>query len=142
MRADTASAIVRIDPPANMPLTCLIVDDNARFREEARALLEEQGIEVVGAVASSNEAVEQAIGLAPDIALVDIDLGGESGLDLASRLRSDAVGPLQVILISIHDESEYADLIAASAAVGFVAKTDLSAQAIACVLASAGGETV
>jgi len=120
-----------------MPVSCLIVDDNVRFREEARALLEEQGIEVVGAVATSNEAVEQVIGLTPDIALVDIDLGGESGLDLARRLRCE---PLQVILISTHDESEYADLIAASAAVGFVAKTDLSAQAIERVLASADVE--
>jgi DNA-binding NarL/FixJ family response regulator len=71
--------------------------------------------------------------LEPDIALIDIDLGDESGLELARRV-GDRTQP---ILISTHDEGEYADLIAASPAAGFVAKSQLSATAIRHVLRGA-----
>lgn len=122
-----------------MLLRCLIVDDNARFREEACRLLEEQGIQIVGTAASGAEAVQYVGRLTPDVALVDIVLGGESGLDLARQLRDASARPPRIVLISTHDESEYADLIAASPAVGFLSKSDLSARAILRVLASGKG---
>jgi DNA-binding NarL/FixJ family response regulator len=118
-------------------MRCLIVDDNSSFRGEMHALLEEQGIYVVGGAASADEALQQIAELRPDVALIDIDLGAESGLTLARQLSesaSRATGP-KVILISTHDESEYADLIEASSAVGFLAKTDLSAATIRRTLA-------
>jgi DNA-binding NarL/FixJ family response regulator len=109
----------------------LIVDDNARFREELRALLEEEGMEVVGTVASADEALQQVAELRPDVVLVDIVLGADSGFDLARRLNDAADGAVpHVILISTHDEREYADLIEASPASGFLAKTELTAAAI------------
>ena len=114
-----------------MSFRCVIVDDNARFREELRGLLEEEGIEVVGGAASGAEAVQQVAELKPDVTLVDIDLGGESGFDLARRLGAGMGGGApKVILISTHDEREYADLIEASPASGFLAKTELTASAI------------
>jgi DNA-binding NarL/FixJ family response regulator len=110
---------------------CLIVDDNARFREEVRGLLEEQGIEVIGCASSGDEALEQAAERRPDVVLVDIDLGVESGFDLARRLtKPDRGATVDVILISTHEENEFADLIDASPAIGFLAKTTLSAAAI------------
>lgn len=124
-----------------MPLRCLIVDDNGSFRDEMRGLLEEEGIEVVGDAGSAAEAVQRVAELRPDLVLVDIDLGGASGLTLARRLREDAGRDTlpNVILISTHDESEYADLIDASPAVGFLAKTDLSAAAIRRMLRGSDG---
>ena len=124
-----------------MPLRCLIIDDNASFREEMCALLEEQGISVVGGAASGTEAPQQIAELRPDVTLVDIDLGGESGFELARRLcdGSRAAEVPNLILISTHDPDEYADLIEASPALGFLAKTDLSAPAIVRMLDAAGG---
>lgn len=120
-----------------MPLRCLIVDDNASFRDEMRGLLEEQGIEVVAGAASQDEALAQIAELHPDVVLIDIDLRGESGFDLACRMRDGRSGIRpHVILISTHDEGEYADLIEASPAVGFLAKTDLSAATIHRMLAA------
>jgi DNA-binding NarL/FixJ family response regulator len=113
----------------DMSLRCLIVDDNASFREEMRGLLTEQGLYVVGGAASGAEAIRQIAELRPDVALIDIDLCGESGFDLARRLRGQASVP-DLILISTHDESEYADLIEASSAIGFLSKIDLSAATI------------
>jgi DNA-binding NarL/FixJ family response regulator len=123
-----------------MPLRCLIVDDNADFRGEMRALLEEQGIAVVGEAASGIEAIRQIVEARPDIVLIDIDLGGESGFALTRTLaeRIDGAGRPTVILISTHDGGEYADLIEASPAVGFLAKTDLSAARIHQMLAAGG----
>jgi CheY-like chemotaxis protein len=95
-------------------LRCVIVDDSPRFLEAARALLEREGVAVVGLASTSTEALRRVEELRPDVTLVDIDLGGDSGLELATRLHYDAkAAPSPVILISTHAEDDYADLIAA-----------------------------
>jgi two-component system, NarL family, nitrate/nitrite response regulator NarL len=111
-----------------MPLECVIVDDNEPFLKVARATLERQGVAVVGVAANGTEALRQARELCPDVALVDISLGAESGFDVGREI-TPYVG--SVILISSHDEDDYyAELIAASPAVGFLSKAKLSADAI------------
>jgi DNA-binding NarL/FixJ family response regulator len=119
------------DPVRDMALRCLIVDDSPRFGEEARSLLEHEGISVVGVAASGEEAVQLTRALVPDLALVDISLGEESGFDLARRLvdGSNARAPA-IIFVSTHDEREFSGRIAASPAVGFIAKATLSAERI------------
>ena len=121
-------------------LRCLIVDDSPHFLDAARVLLERQGITVVGVASNSAEALRRAAELRPDVTLLDIDLGGESGLELARRLHGQA-GPAvaPVILISTHAEQDYAELIAASPAIGFLSKTALSGDAIRDLLAGSSG---
>lgn len=111
-------------------MRCLIVDDSPRFLAAARALLEREGITVVGVASTISEALRRADELRPDVALVDIDLGGESGFDLAGGLCREGSRQSQVIFISTHSEEDYAELVAASPALGFLAKTALSAKAI------------
>jgi DNA-binding NarL/FixJ family response regulator len=113
-------------------LRCLIVDDNHRFLNAARGLLEREGVAVVGVASTSAEALHQVQELQPDVTLVDIDLGSESGFELVRRLAD--LAPLRMILISTHAEQDYADLIAASPAIGFVPKSALSAAAIRAML--------
>lgn len=130
------------DPTSNAEamLRCLIVDDSSRFLNAARGLLERQGIAVVGVASNSAEALQRAEEVRPDVTLLDIDLGGESGLELARRLHRQADrAPAPVILISTHAEQDYAELIAASPAIGFLPKTALSADAIRQQLALHGG---
>ena len=117
-----------------MALRCLIVDDNAGFVEAARALLEREGVAIVAVASTSAEALERAREVRPDVALVDIDLGDESGLDLARQLVRADLERLRVVLISTYPEADFADVVAASPAVGFVAKPALSARAIYDVL--------
>lgn len=116
-------------------LRCLIVDDSPRFLEAARGLLEREGIAVVGVASTSTEALQRIEDLRPDLTLLDIDLGDESGFDVACRLHREArLDPAQLILISTHDELDYADLIEASPVIGFLSKSALSADAIRALL--------
>ena len=110
---------------------CLIVDDSSQFLTAARGWLEREGIAVVGVASTIAQALQLAQELHPDVVLVDIDLGGESGFDLASQLQQKAgVDSSRVILISAYAEEDYGELIAASPAVGFLPKKDLSGQRI------------
>ena len=123
-----------------MTLSVFIVDDSQAFREVARRLLERQGLEVVGTAATSAEAVAQVAALHPRVALVDINLAGESGFEVTRQIaRSDPALGTAVILTSTHAESEYAELIADSPAVGFVPKERLSAEAILGILSRVTG---
>jgi DNA-binding NarL/FixJ family response regulator len=102
-------------------------------------LLASQGLTVVGVASSAAQALQLVAELQPDVTLVDIDLGGESGLDVARRL-SAVPAPPPIILISTHDEQDFAGLIAASPAIGFVSKMDLSAVAIRSLLGDVAGQ--
>jgi CheY-like chemotaxis protein len=126
--------------PGGVALRCLIVDDRPSFCEAARELLEGQGLTVVGFATSASEAVRSVRELRPEVALVDIDLGPDSGFELARRLADDLDGNSpRVILVSTHDEREFVKLIASSPAVGFLAKTELSAERIYQLLEQADG---
>jgi DNA-binding NarL/FixJ family response regulator len=113
-----------------LSVRCLIVDDSANFRDAATSMLERAGIAVVGVACNSVEALSRYRELRPDITLVDVDLGAESGFDLAVQLNAaDSPAP-SVILISTHSEQDFADMIAASPALGFLPKFALSPAAI------------
>ena len=118
-----------------MPLRCLLVDDNEAFLETASLLLNREGVTVVGVASTIAEALRQARALRPDVILVDIGLGDESGFDLARLLAQDGQGGgAAVILISTGAEADYTELIAESPAAGFLAKSELSAQGISRIL--------
>jgi CheY-like chemotaxis protein len=130
-------------PPRSYPglvaLRCVIVDDNPGFLRAARALLEQEGLRVVGVASTGAEAVRCLADLHPDVTLIDIGLGAESGFEVARRLFDDpSVDPGQLILISAHDQDDFADLIEASPAVGFLVKPTLSATAITRLLRPPG----
>jgi DNA-binding NarL/FixJ family response regulator len=122
-------------------LRCLIIDDSKLFQDAARSLLALGGITVVGVAFDAAEALQRVEELRPDVTLLDVDLGGASGFDVARQLQQETGPPRPpVILISTHREADYADLIAASPVVGFLPKSSLSARAIRELLGSSGAE--
>src|ERR1700694_4136347 len=124
-------------PPGT--IRCLIVDDSANFLDAARTLLERQGISVVGTASTSAEALNLVDELRPDVTLVDVNLGGESGFELTEQLHWDwRPGRFPVILISTYAEQDIADMVAASAALGYVYKSSLSPDAIRDLLPGRG----
>jgi len=118
-----------------MTFGVLIVDDNPLFLEAARDLLEQEGLRVVGVAATSAEALRRAEELRPDVVLVDIMLGGESGFELARRLAGDHRDSAPtVILISTRAESDFAEMIEEAPVAGFVPKAELSGTTLAALL--------
>jgi two-component system, NarL family, nitrate/nitrite response regulator NarL len=122
-------------------LRCVIVDDSPEVLRAASELLEGEGVAVVGVAETGEEAIRLMDELQPDVMLVDVDLGPESGLDLARRIAParDSARP-RTILISTYDEADFGKLIADSPAIGFLPKSDLSATAIRRLVDRAGGE--
>ena len=117
------------------PIRVVIVDDNPEFLDSAKRLLEHQGVRVVGLASTNADGLRSVQELRPDVTLVDVNLGEESGFDLAETLQqSDDGAPVPVILISTHAEPDLADMIETSPAIGFLAKSALSAGAISVTI--------
>ena len=117
----------------------MILDDNRGFLDAAVRLLEHQGINVVATATSSAEGLQRIKELRPDVTLVDIDLGDESGFDVVEKLHLNGSGTaVPTILISTHAEEDFAEMVAASSALAFIPKAVLSGSAIRDVLGLAG----
>ena len=123
-------------------MRCLLVDDNQDFLRAARDLLERQGISVIGLASTGAQAYRSCSELKPDVVLIDIDLGEETGFQVASQLatRLHAEQPL-LVLISAYSADDFEDMIADTPAVSFLPKSDLSGMAIRDILARATGAT-
>jgi DNA-binding NarL/FixJ family response regulator len=109
--------------------TVLIVDDHPSFRASARRMLEADGYHVVGEAADGSSAIDAVRELRPDIVLLDIRLPDVDGFQVADRLAANGVGPA-IVLTSSRDRSDFGYEIVASAAHGFIPKSELSAEAI------------
>ena len=120
-------------------LGVLIADGNWLFLEAARDRLDGEGLRVVGVAATSAEALRRAAELRPEVVLVEVMLGGESGFELARRLaaRHRDGGPA-VILISTYAAADLAGPLAGSPATGFVPEHELPADAIRRVVDGRG----
>lgn len=127
----------------DVQVRCLIVDDNQAFLRAARELLEREGISVLSAVSTGAEAYRTCRELNPDVVLIDVDLGDESGFEVARQLagQADAEQPC-LILISAYSEDDLEDMIAETPTVAFLPKADLSGMAVRGILTRAGGSVV
>ena len=119
-----------------MQLRCVIVDDDADFLNVAGALLNRDGVTVAGMARNSAEAVQRVQALRPDVVLIDIRLGRESGFE-AARLLANSGHSGTMIMISTHAGEDYAELITESPAAGFLPKAELSATAVRRMLGTA-----
>ena len=93
-------------PPATR-IRVLIADDHALVREGLRYVLDaDPGIEVVAEAPNGRIAVELAQQHRPDVVVLDITMPEETGLQAAARLR-EALPAVRILLLSMHDQSEY-----------------------------------
>ena len=118
---------------APVPMSVLIVDDHPSFRGTARALLEEEGFDVVGEAEDGTSAIRAAQQLRPDVILLDVQLPDIDGFEVASRLTRNGSGPM-VVLTSSRDFADFGQLVADSGAIGFVPKAELSGAALSALL--------
>jgi DNA-binding NarL/FixJ family response regulator len=129
------SAVARTlcdDPPTVRP-TLLIVDDHEDFRASARTLLELDGFDVIGLAEDGETALEAVVRLRPDVVLLDIQLPGIDGFEVARALAGRADAP-SIVLISSRDRSVYAGRLRGAPVSGFLGKAELSGAALHALL--------
>lgn len=116
------------------PRRVLIVDDHAPTRAAIASLLEEEFslISVIGTASNGDAALRIVDAAAPDVVVLDLDLGGEYGLDLMPAIKSHK-GVSVIILTSSDDPAEQARSFAAGAT-AFVNKFSPAGELISAIL--------
>jgi DNA-binding NarL/FixJ family response regulator len=100
----------------------VIVDDHPLFRQRLAQLISyEPDIEVAGEADNANDAMELIRNTSPELAMVDIRLKGSSGLELIKAIKPRSIG-LNVLVLSIHEESLYAERAIRAGATGYITK--------------------
>jgi DNA-binding NarL/FixJ family response regulator len=117
-----------------MAMTLMIVDDHRSFRDAARRVLESAGFDIVGEAADGEAALQAIPSLRPDVVLLDVQLPGIGGFEVASRLAELDERPL-VVMTSSREASHFGPLVEECGARGFINKGDLSGPAVSAVLA-------
>jgi DNA-binding NarL/FixJ family response regulator len=115
-------------------MTLLIVDDHASFRAVARKVLEHHGYDVVGEASDGEAALAAISELRPDVVVLDVQMPGIGGFEVAARLK-EAGDPPAIVMISSRDGEDFGGLIEQSGARGFIAKHELTGDALAALLA-------
>src|SRR3954468_18174049 len=101
-----------------------IVDDHPMMREGlAQLIAQETDLTVCGEADDAAQALEQIEKLKPDLALIDITLRSSNGLELIKDLRIRVPG-LSILVISMHDESLYAERVLRAGGRGYVMKQE------------------
>jgi DNA-binding NarL/FixJ family response regulator len=116
-----------------MPPTVVIADDHPSFRASARAILESDGFQIVGEAVDGADAIASTRALEPDVLLLDVQLPDMDGFEVCRQLGLNG-GPPAVVLVSSRDASDYGGLIEQSGARGFIAKDELSGNALSDLL--------
>lgn len=118
----------------------LIIDDHVMVREGvAEIIRHESDLDVCGTATTANEGVEAVNRLKPDLVLVDITLPGKNGIEFIKDAR--AMQPeLRILVMSMHDESLYADRVLRAGGRGYIRKQEGGDKLIAAIRRVLGGE--
>ena len=114
-------------------MTLVIVDDHDNFRAFARTMLSAEGFDVTGEAADGESAIDTVERLHPDAVLLDVQLPGIDGFEVARRL-GETANPPRIILTSSREASDYGSRLASAPVSGFLPKQDLSGPALAQLL--------
>lgn len=142
--ADPVAAPGAPPPPAGrtVPIRLLVVDDHALVREGTVQLLDQQAdMEVVGQVGTAEEALRLVGPLAPDVALVDVNLPGMDGLAFA-RLLATRHPAVRILMVSAYDEYAYVTEALDVGVGGYLLKTASARELIDSVRAVVDGTLV
>jgi DNA-binding NarL/FixJ family response regulator len=125
--------------PATGPAKIVIVDDHAIVRDGLEQLLSgAKDLQVVAKAGNADEALEAVKNHRPQLAIVDLSLGGKSGLELIKDLKI-RYPETAVLVVSMYDESLYAERVVRAGARGYVMKQEASDRILAAVRRVLGG---
>ena len=116
---------MKASPPK--PIRVVIVEDHRMFREQLAHLIgKAEDMEVCGEADNVRDGLDLIKANQPSIAIVDISLKGSSGLELLKELRAQSID-LPVLVLSMHEESMYAERALRAGANGYITKHEASA---------------
>ena len=125
---------------ATKRLRILVADDHELVRRGIRELLRaRRGWIVVGEAMNGREAVEKAIRLKPDVAILDISMPDLDGLQATRQIR-EAVPTTEVIALTMHDSDQMVRRVLHAGALGYVLKSDLATQLVKAVKQVSAGK--
>jgi DNA-binding NarL/FixJ family response regulator len=123
------------------PIRVLVADDHAVVREGIRSVLHgEEGFTLVGEASTAAEAIRLVGDLHPDVAVLDVTMPGGSGLEAVGRIRRQSPST-RVLMLSMHDNPEYARESVRAGAHGYLLKDSAAAELRQAVRAVSGGGT-
>src|SRR6266550_1813470 len=122
-----------------MPISVLLVDDNALFREGIAEILQRDGrFDVVGHAARGDEAVAATTRLHPDLILIDIQMPGMSGIEAIRQIRAKDA-EIRIGVLTMYEASEYVQSALEAGASGYLAKDSTPADLCEAAVALAMG---
>lgn len=118
----------------------IIVEDHPLFRAQLALLVnKEPDLTVCGEADNIKQAMELIQSLKPDAAVIDITLKGSSGLELIKDLKAQGI-ELPVLVLSMHDESLYAERVIRAGAKGYITKDEASDKVMSAIRKVMAGE--
>ncbi|MGA9752037.1 MAG: response regulator transcription factor [Acidobacteriota bacterium] len=108
------------------PVRLFMVDDHPAVREGLRLLLEQEGIAICGEAGDSAAALREIPASSPDLVMVDLSLGRESGLVLLREL-ARSVHKVPLLVYSMHEDAFHIGQALAAGASGYATKREISA---------------
>jgi DNA-binding NarL/FixJ family response regulator len=119
----------------------VVADDHAIVREGIRQVLDgTEGITVVGEAANGPDAFERAQELVPDVVVLDVSMPGESGLEVARRLKR-ALPATRVLMLSVYDNTEFVLEAVRAGADGYLLKDSTPSELRAAIRKVISGES-
>jgi len=120
-------------------MNILLVDDHRMMREGLRALLEKEGLAVVGEAANGREALALSRTLRPDVVVMDISMPDLNGIDATKRLVDELPG-CKVVALSMNSDRRYVRAMFAAGAAGYLVKNAASSELVLAVKAVVLGQ--
>jgi DNA-binding NarL/FixJ family response regulator len=122
------------------PHRILLVDDHPMVRERlAEIISRETDLQVCGEAEDRNDALEVTEATQPDLAVVDITLKTSDGLELVKDMRSRWPN-MSVLVVSMHDESLYAERVIRAGAMGYITKQEATRNILQAIRTVIRGE--
>jgi DNA-binding NarL/FixJ family response regulator len=118
----------------------IVADDHPVAREGLRNLLKQAvDIEVVAEANNGTEVLSLVEELTPEVLLLDMEMPGLTGIEVASRLQA-IKSPVRILVLSAHNDKEYIQGLLASGAAGYLTKEEVPQTIVEAVRGVARGE--
>ncbi|MBI3194516.1 MAG: response regulator transcription factor [Ignavibacteriae bacterium] len=114
-------------------ITILLADDHPLFRKGLREVIEEQpGLNIIKETGDGSEALQLLETMKPNIAILDIEMPGMNGLDVALKIQQRQL-PVDIIMLTMHDKESFFNSAMDAGAMGYVLKNSAVSDILDCV---------